>query len=297
MYIEVIFAIRMKKDNNQEMSFLEHLEELRWHIIRAVGAIMISAIGVFIFKDFFWEGIILAPTKKEFFIYRVFCNFSDKLCFGPNKDLEMYTRDFGEQFMMHMVSSFWIGLIIAFPFVLWEVWKFVKPGLYAKEQKAIRGVVFICSLLFFIGVLFGYYIVAPFGISFLSNYEISPTIQNTVTLNSYVNYLTMFILPLGLVFELPVVVYFLAKVGIVSAPFLKQFRKHAIVVILIIAAVITPPDVASQILVSFPLLILYEVSIIIAGRVNPLPPDDPEPEETKSSSDDDEYDYDYSKQD
>ncbi len=242
----VIFAIPMKKNNHQEMSFLDHLEELRWHIVRAVAAILISAIVVFIFKDFFWDEVILAPTKKDFVIYRVFCGFSEKLCFGPNKDLVMFTRDFGEQFMMHMVSSFWIGIIISFPYLLWEIWRFVKPGLYEKEQKAIKGVVFICSMLFFIGVLFGYYIVAPFGISFLSNYEISSTIQNTVTLGSYVNYLTMFILPLGLVFELPIVVYFLAKVGIVSAPFLKQFRKHAVVVILIIAAIITPPDVVSQ---------------------------------------------------
>jgi sec-independent protein translocase protein TatC len=280
---------KMKKDQSQEMSFLEHLEELRWHIIRSAGVILVSAIGVFIYKDFFWD-IILGPTRKNFVIYRFFCNLSETTCFGPNADLKMFTRDFGEQFMMHMVSSFWIGLIISFPYVLWEVWRFVKPGLYAKEQKAIRGVVFICSALFLTGVLFGYYIVAPFGISFLSNYEIAPDIENTVTLNSYVNYLTMFILPLGMVFELPVIVYFLAKVGIVTGDFLKTYRRHAIVVIIVIAAVITPPDVASQILVSLPLIALYEVSILIAKRVNPLPPDDPAPES-------DEYDYDENKAD
>lgn len=282
----------MKKDNHQEMSFLDHLEELRWHIVRAVAAIIISAIVAFIFKDFFWD-IILGPTRKNFIVYRWFCSVSEKLCFGPSSDLRLITRDLGEDFMMHMISSFWIGFIVSFPYVLWEIWRFVKPGLYAKEQKIIRGVVFICSILFFIGVGFGYFVVAPFGISFLSNYKLAADIENTVTVNSYVNYITMFILPLGLVFELPVVVYFLAKVGIVSAPFLKQFRKHAVVVILVIAAIITPPDVISQLLVSIPLLLLYEVSIIIAGRVNPLPPDEPEPESTES----DEYDYDETKQD
>ncbi|MEP7267716.1 MAG: twin-arginine translocase subunit TatC [Saprospiraceae bacterium] len=282
----------MKKDNDQEMSFLDHLEELRWHIIRSVAAILVSSIVVFIFKDFVWR-IILGPTRQDFFLYRLFCGISDKLCFGPNAKLVMFTRDFGEQFMMHMVSSFWIGFIVAFPYVLWEVWRFVKPGLYTKEQKAIRGVVFICSLLFFTGVLFGYYIVTPFGISFLSNYEISPDIQNTVTLDSYVSYLTMFILPLGLIFELPIVVYFLAKVGIVTAEFLRSFRRHAIVVIIVVAAVITPPDVASQILVSLPLIMLYEVSIFIAKRVNPLPKDDDKVED----KDEEEYDHDDSPQD
>ncbi len=275
----------MKNKTEHEMSFLDHLEELRWHIIRAVGAILVCAIVVFLSKEFVWETIILGPTRKDFFTYRIFCEISESFCFGPD-EIQMFTRDFGEQFMMHMVSSFWLGLIMAFPYILWEVWRFVKPGLYAKEQKAIRGVVAICSMLFFIGVLFGYYVVTPFGISFLTNYEISNSIQNTVSLGSYVNYLTMFILPLGLIFELPMVVYFLAKVGIVSGPMLKSFRRHAVVVIVIIAAIITPPDVASQILVSLPLIVLYEVSIIIAGKVNPLPKDEP---------DSDEYDYDETK--
>lgn len=281
----------MKKDNHQEMSFLDHLEELRWHIVRAVAAILVFAIGIFIFSDFFWD-IILGPSRQNFVTYRYLCGLSDKLCFGPNKDLVMYTREFGEQFMMHMVSSFWLGLIMAFPYVLWEVWRFVKPGLYAKEQKVVRGVVFICSALFLLGVLFGYYIIAPFSISFLSNYEIASDIQNTVTLNSYITYMTMFILPMGMIFELPIVIYFLAKLGIVSKPFLRNYRKHAIVVIIIIAAIITPPDVASQILVSIPLILLYEISIIIAGRVNPLPP-----EEEEKDTDPDEYDYDESKAD
>ncbi len=269
------------------MSFLDHLEELRWHIIRSVAAILICAIMVFLSKEFVWDTIILGPTKKNFFTYRIFCEISEALCFGPDQ-IQMFTRDFGEQFMMHMTTSFWIGLIVSFPYILWEAWRFIKPGLYAKEQKAIRGVVAICSALFFIGVLFGYYIVTPFGISFLTNYEISNDIQNTVSLESYISYMTMFVIPLGLVFELPMVVYFLAKIGIVSKPMLKTFRKHAVVAIVIIAAIITPPDVISQILVSLPLILLYEVSIFIAGRVNPMP---------KDELDSEEYDYDETRTD
>lgn len=277
----------MKNKDDKEMSFLDHLEELRWNIIRAVASILVFTIVVFLSKDFVWNKIILAPTDQDFFTYRFFCNISESLCFGPDK-IDFITRDVGEQFMMHMVSSFWLGVVIAFPYIIWELWKFIKPGLYEKEQKTIRGVVGICSLLFFLGVAFGYYVVTPFGLTFLSQYEISDKIQNTVTLSSYVNYLTMFVLPLGLIFELPVVVYFLAKVGIVTGQMLKSFRRHAIVVVVIIAAIITPPDVASQILVSLPLIGLYEVSILIASRVNPLPKEE-------DVTEDDEYDYNESK--
>jgi len=276
----------MKNKVDKEMSFLDHLEELRWNIIRALASVIVFTIVVFLSKDFVWNQIILAPTEKDFFTYRFFCNLSEKLCFGPD-EIEFITRDVGEQFMMHMVSSFWLGVIISFPYILWELWKFIKPGLYEKEQKTIRGVVGICSLLFFTGVAFGYYIVTPFGLTFLSQYELSDKIQNTVTLSSYVSYLTMFVLPLGLVFELPMVVYFLAKVGMVTGGMLKTFRRHAIVVIIIIAAIITPPDVISQILVSLPLIMLYEVSIFIASKVNPIPKEAPE--------EDDAYDYDESK--
>ncbi|MEP7322356.1 MAG: twin-arginine translocase subunit TatC [Saprospiraceae bacterium] len=283
----------MKDKNDNEMSFLDHLEELRWHIIRAVASILVGAIGVFLCKDFIWNSIILAPTKKTFFTYRAFCSISNSLCFGPKDNIRMYTRDFGEQFMMHMVSSFWIGLIIAFPYILWEVWRFVKPGLYSKEQNVIKGVVAICSLLFFLGVLFGYYVVTPFGISFLTNYTISESIDTSVSLASYVENLTMFVLPMGMVFELPVIVYFLAKVGILNGPMLKTFRKHAIVAIVIVAAIITPPDVASQVLVSLPLIGLYEVSIFIASRVNPLKKEDDEPEEDDEEESKDVVEYDH----
>ena len=168
--------------------------------------------------------------------------------------------------MQHLYVSFWLGVIGAFPYIFWQFWKFISPGLLEQEQKAIRGVVFICSFLFLLGVCFGYFVIAPFSISFLASYTVSGLVV-APTLDSYVTYMTMFTLPTGLIFEMPVVAYFLAKIGIVGASFLRAYRRHAIVVILIIAAIITPPDVVSQTLVSIPLWGLYEISILVGARV------------------------------
>lgn len=249
-----------------EMSFLEHLEALRWHIIRALASIVLVGIAVFAAKNFVFDKVILGPVEADFPTYRWFCQLGENMCFYP-EGLQIITRDISEQFMVHIRVSIWMGLIIAFPYVFWEFWRFVKPGLYDKERKAARGVVLICSLLFITGVLFGYYIISPFAISFLSAYSVSAKVENTTTLSTLVNSMTMFTIPTGLVFELPIVVYFLAKVGLVTSAFLKTYRKHALVVILIVAAIITPPDVISQLLVSFPLYILYEVGIVIAQRI------------------------------
>jgi sec-independent protein translocase protein TatC len=249
-----------------EMSFLEHLEELRWHIIRALISIIVVAIAVFMAKDLVFDKIILGPTDQDFATYRFFCQFGGKWCFHP-EGLEIITRDISEQFLSHIKVSVWLGLIVAFPYVFWEFWRFIKPGLYVKERRAARGVVLICSLLFLTGVLFGYFIISPFAITFLSSYSVSDKIANTTTLSTLVNSMTMFTIPTGLVFELPIVVYFLAKIGLVSSAFLKTYRRHAIVVILIVAAIITPPDVITQLLVTIPLYSLYEVGIVIARRV------------------------------
>lgn len=249
-----------------EMSFLEHLEALRWHIIRAIVAILVVAIAVFAAKNFVFDKIILGPIDRDFPTYSWFCSLGESLCFYP-QDLQIITRDISEQFMVHIRVSVWLGLIVAFPYVFWEFWRFIKPGLYDKERKAARGIVIICSLLFLSGVLFGYYIISPFAITFLAAYSVSDKVDNTTTLSTLVNSMTMFTIPTGLVFELPIVVYFLAKIGLVSSSFLKTYRRHAIVIILIVAAIITPPDVISQLLVSFPLLILYEVGIVIAKRI------------------------------
>jgi sec-independent protein translocase protein TatC len=249
-----------------QMNFLEHLEALRWHIIRALGAIVVVAIGVFMAKTIVFDTIILGPTDQSFITYRVFCDFGPTLCFYP-EGLVIITRDISEQFLSHIKVSIWLGLIVAFPYVFWEFWRFVKPGLVEKERNAARGVVTVCSSLFLLGVAFGYFIISPFAITFLSSYSVSAKIANTTTLSTLVNSMTMFTIPTGLVFELPIVIYFLAKIGLVSAEFLRGYRKHAVIVILIMSAIITPPDVITQFLVGIPLYGLYEVGILVARRV------------------------------
>ncbi len=255
-----------EEKNPDEMSFLEHLEALRWHIIRALASIIVVAIGVFLAKDIVFDKIILGPVDKDFLTYRWFCSFGAKFCFYP-QGLQIITRDISEQFLSHIKVSIWLGLIVAFPYVFWEIWRFIKPGLYTKERRAARGVVGICSMLFILGVMFGYFIISPMAITFLSSYSVSAKIANTTTLSTLVNSMTMFTIPTGLVFELPIVIYFLAKVGLVSSGFLKTYRRHSLVVILLVAAIITPPDVITQLLVGFPLYALYEVGILIAKRV------------------------------
>jgi sec-independent protein translocase protein TatC len=254
------------KPKEDEMSFLEHLEALRWHIIRSLGAIVAVAIGVFMAKEFVFGTVILGPTREDFVTYRFFCSILDSLCFHPD-GLQIINRDLQENFINHLKVSFWLGLVVAFPYVFYELWKFIKPGLYAKEVKAARGMVFICSTLFFVGVMFGYFVISAFAVTFLSTYNLDPTIQSTVTLSSLVNSMTMFTLPVGIIFELPVVVYFLAKIGLVTPEFMRQYRKHAFVVILILSAILTPPDMVTQILIAGPLYLLYEASIIICKRV------------------------------
>lgn len=247
------------------MSFLDHLEELRWHIIRAVAALIICAIVVFLFKTFVFEQIIFAPKHDDFVTYQFFCSLSDAMCFGP-PEFNLITRELGEQFFVHIKVSLWLGFIIASPYVFWEVWRFVKPGLYDTEKRAARGLVLTCSLLFLLGVAFGYYVISPFAITFLAGYQVGADAINSPTLSSFVHYMTMFTMPVGFVFELPILVYFLSRIGLLSPEFMKKYRRHAIVIILVLAAVITPPDVLTQFLIGIPIFILYEISIIIARR-------------------------------
>ncbi len=252
-------------EKGSEMSFLDHLEAFRWHLIRSILAVLIIAVVVFLAKKFIFEVLLLGPTKESFVTYRFLCEYIN-VCFQPSK-LTMITRTLGEQFIVHMISSFWLGLIIAFPYILWEFWRFIKPGLYPSEQKSSRGFVFICTLLFYFGVSFGYFVISPFAVSFLGLYTVDPSIENTVTLSSYMSYLVMFCLPTGIIFEMPVVIYLLAKIGIVDAPFLKKYRRYAYVLTFILGALLTPPDVISQLLIAIPLIILYEISIQITKRV------------------------------
>ncbi len=254
-----------------EMSFLEHLEALRWHIVRAGAAVVILSIIVFIAKDFVFGTVVLGPTVADFPTYRMFCQLSNNLGMGQTLCLEVpqfrwITPVFGEQFIVHIRVSIILGFILSFPYVFWEFWRFIRPGLYEEEQRAARGTVFICSFLFLTGILFGYYIITPFAVTFLMNYEL-PGVESAPALASYITYLSLFTVPAGLIFQLPVLVYFLARVGLVTADFMKQYRKHAVVVLLVVSAMITPPDAITQILLGLPIYGLYELSILLARRV------------------------------
>ena len=257
-----------EKQEEKEMSFLDHLEELRWHIIRSLVSIVFFAIIVFVFKEFVFDKIVFAPRRDDFITYRILCGIADFICFTP-PEFEIIPREFGEKFFTHLKISFWLGIVISFPYIFWELWKFIKPGLYKHEQKAARGMVFICSSLFMMGVAFGYFIISPFAIKFLAGYSLSDIeVISSSSLSSYVNYMTMFTVPAGIIFELPVVVYFLSRVGLLTPSFMRTYRRHAIVIILLFAAIITPPEVVTQILIGIPVLILYELSIFVSARAH-----------------------------
>ena len=258
-------------DPNSEMSFLDHLEALRWHLFRSVIAILVFAVIAFLNKTFIFDQIIFGPKHPEFPTYKVLCWLSEKF------SLDMCIKDFpftiisvamSGQFTMHMWVAFISGLIVGFPYLLWEIWRFVKPALTTKEKQYSRGIVFFTSLLFMIGVLFGYYVIAPLSINFLGSYQVSTLVKNQISLDSYISTITFLTFASGIVFELPIVIYFLTKIGIVTPQFMRTYRRHAIVVILIVAAVITPsPDVTSQVLVAVPLYVLYEISIYVSVLV------------------------------
>ncbi len=253
------------------MSFLDHLEALRWHLFRSVSAILIFTVMAFIAKSFVFGIVILGPSKVDFVTYRWLCTVSDyfgipALCIDE-LPFTIQSRQMTGQFSMHVTSSLVVGFIASFPYVFWEVWRFISPGLYDQEKNAARGAVFFVSMLFFLGAAFGYFILSPLSINFLSNYQLDPSILNEFDISSYVSTLTMLVLASAIMFQLPVVVYFLAMSGLVTSKMLKSYRRHSIVVILILAAIITPPDVISQILIAMPILVLYEAGIQIAKRL------------------------------
>ena len=260
------------KQSKDEMSFLDHLEELRWHLIRSVIAILIIATLAFIFKDFIFDVLLFGPKKKDFITYKLFCSISQSIGQGNSFCIDelpfrIQSRTMAGQFSAHLWTSILAGFILAFPYIIFEFWKFISPGLYENERKNARGFIFIASLLFFLGVLFGYYIVTPLSINFLGNYSVSSEIFNDFDLNSYIGLLRASVLASGIIFELPIIVYFLTKIGIITPAFLRKNRKISLVLVLSLSAIITPPDIASQIIVSIPILILYEVSILISRIV------------------------------
>ena len=255
----------------KEMSFLDHLEELRWHILRSLAAITITGIVLFLFKNWFFETIVFGPTHDDFISYQIICHLSEQLglgstmCFSP-PEFEKIAVGFAESFIMSIKVCFVAGFFVAFPYVFYQIWTFIKPGLYKNEQSATRGIVAICSILFLMGIFFGYFVISPFAINFLGGYYI-PGVTNAPTISSFITYMVMFTAPAGIIFELPIVVYFLSKIGLLTPAVMKKYRRHAIVAVLILAALITPPDVVTQFLIGIPLFVLYELSIFVSRRV------------------------------
>jgi len=260
------------KKNPDEMSFLDHLEDLRWHLLRATLAILIGGAIAFALKSFIFDVIIFGPKRADFYTYSLLCRISEyfglqeSFCFDE-LPFRIQSRTMAGQFSAHIWTSITAGFIISFPYVIYQFWAFIAPGLESSEKKSGRGFIFVTSFLFMLGVLFGYYVITPLSINFLGSYTVSAQVFNDFDLSSYIGLVRASVLASGLIFELPVIMYFLTKIGIVTPEFLKQNRKYALVFILIISALITPPDIASQVIVAIPVLVLYEISILISKLV------------------------------
>ena len=259
-------------EEEKEMTFWEHLDELRGTLWKILIAVIVTSIIAFLFKEVLFDDIILAPKSKNFITYRAFCKLGEwlsmpSLCIDPSQ-FQLINISLAGQFTSHMNISLIAGLIIALPYILWELWRFIKPGLNEQEIRSSRGAVSIITILFISGVLFSYFIVAPLMLNFLGGYAVSSAVSNQISLTSYVSSITMMTLLMGLLFELPVLVLFLTKIGIVTPKFLRKYRKHTVIAILIIAGVITPsPDMFSQLIVAIPLYGLFELSVAISSRM------------------------------
>jgi sec-independent protein translocase protein TatC len=264
-----------RRGQEREMSFIDHLEELRWHIVRCLIAIVVIAVFIFVKMDWFFDTIILGPIRPDFVTYTGLCRFShwagfgDSLCV-PAVQAHLQATTFGSQFISSISIAFVSGFIISFPYVFWEFWRFIKPALTPKEVSTTRFAILFVSFFFFLGAAFGYYLLAPFTFSFLGNYQLGQLhlLETRPMLSDYVDNLVNITLGAALAFQLPVVAYVMTRIGLITPSFLKTYRKYAFVAILIVAAVITPsPDWMSQMIVTIPLVILYELSIIISKRV------------------------------
>jgi len=269
--LDKFLAKRSANNPTGEMAFVDHIEALRWHLVRALAAIIIGALIVFFNIDFVFQKVILGPAGDDFISYRWLCSFGkmihvDALCM-QSLQIKFQNTELSGQFMMSFSVSFMLGFILAFPYVFWEFWRFIKPALKESELKYARGIVFWSSTLFFIGVAFAYFLIAPFTINFFANYQLSPQFENIITISNYYDTMSDLVLGLGIVFELPVIVYFLSRIGILTPKFMRDQRRFAIVIIMVLAAVITPPDWFSIFLVAIPLVLLYEASIVISGRI------------------------------
>jgi len=271
---KLIKAIKDKgKDLESEMSFFDHLEALRWHLVRSAIAVVAFAVLAFWYFKWIYNAIIMAPFHPDtFWTFRTMCQVGNffhlsDLCIS-SINAELISTEVGGQFMLQLNSSILIGVICAIPYVLWELWRFIKPALLEKERKAASGFVFYATALFVVGILFGYYILAPESIAFLAGYSVSPDIHNKFTVASYLSILSTVTLITGIVFELPIIIYVLASIGILTATFMRKTRRYAIIIIMLVGAVISPsPDLLTTTIATIPLFILYEVGIMVAAVV------------------------------
>ena len=261
----------MTQSKEKEMTFINHLEELRWHIIRGLAAIIIFAVAAFFYRHFIFDTIILAPKNPDFWTNQLLAKVSDFLNTPSLKinaaPLQLININLSGQFTTHITVSLIAGIILAFPYIIFEIWRFVRPALRDTEKKHTRGGITISTLLFFLGVTFGYYLIVPLSVHFLGSYNVSEQVLNQINLRSYIGTVTNITLATGITFELPIVIYFLSKIGVTTPQILKKYRKHAFVATLVLSAIITPPDIFSQVLVCLPLVALYEVGIVISRIV------------------------------
>jgi len=262
----------MVKKNLNEMSFLDHLEDLRWLLVRSTIAVLVTAVLVFFISDYIFDVILFGPTKPDFITYRWFCELSHLVGFQESicvTELDFILQNTAMEGQVNILV--WIcvmaGFILAFPYILWELWRFISPALYPKERKHAKLFIFVASLLFFLGVLFGYFIVIPMSVNFFATFKVSTVVKNEFNLDSYISMLKTSVIASGLFFEMPIIVYFLTRLGLVTPVFLRKYWKWAVVIILIVAAIVTPPDVISQVIIAVPMLLIYEASIMISRVV------------------------------
>ncbi len=264
-----------QEQHSAQMSFMQHLDALRWHLVRSAIAITLFAVTLFFFNDFLFDTVIFGPLKQDFISYRALCSLGyhvgagDVMCMTV-KTPHLQTLSASEQFFTHMWIALVGGLILAFPYVLYELWKFIKPALKDTESRPAKWFVIVASVLFLIGIFFGYFLLFPMSYNFLINYKLSSSqiVQTNNTLDDYISLISTMTLVAGAVFELPIIVYFLSRLGLLTPAFMRKYRKYAVVIILIAAAIITPsPDVTSQMVVAIPMYLLYEVSIFVSAYV------------------------------
>lgn len=268
------FLKKREKTPGGEMTFIDHLEDLRWHLIRSVIAIVIGAVVVLIFTNQIVDGILMAPTRPGFISARWLCSLGhkigigDTLCFPP-VDAKFLENTMTGQFISYFTVGFIGGFVVAFPYIFWEFWRFVKPALSEKELKKTRGIIFWVSALFFLGVAFGYFILTPFMVNFYFNFKLSSQIVIMPSFSDYLENLIYTTVGIGVLFQMPLLVMLLAKIGILKASFLRKYRRHAFVIIVIAAAIITPStDPFSLTIVTIPLYLLFEASVVVASRIN-----------------------------